>query len=314
MTCRPEKHKGCVVGGSLVFASHNCVNVRRHGIMKYGVIDRISMSWRRQRVIVVSTYRPYTNKAKGSLRSAIKEGDEDVEVRYWEAMRTAVDGDLVIVGGDFNMLGDELDDRIDGMGLVRALYDGNEYSFKSDVGLEHGGRVIDHVLSKGVDCGAHISQSGRFLKDHMPIVAEIHIQGVLEKVGKRVKQVNIPTIRPGDEGAKRRLLKEFEKVIAKGLDGWTHKQIVVWTANKAKEIAKSRNRKDNPNGWSPLTRLMRLKVRVLGMLLRRMELNRGVGDCYKMYKETKRNMREVVLSEEESLWLDLNGVDGSLPD
>ena len=95
---------------------------------------------------------------------------------------------------------------------------------------------------------------------------------------------------------------------------WTHDQLVIWTANKAKEIAKSRNRKDNPDGWSPLTRLMRLKLKVLGMAFRRIEDGKGFGDCYKAYKEAKRNMREVTLTEEENVWLEENGVDGHLPD
>ena len=40
----------------------------------------------------------------------------------------------------------------------------------------------------------------------------------------------------------------MDKIIAAGLGDWTHDQLVVWTAIKAKEIAKSRNRKDNPDG------------------------------------------------------------------
>ena len=88
-----------------------------------------------------------------------------------------------------------------------------------------------------------------------------------------------PIIRAGDAGAIRKLNKEFERMIEEGLEDWEHNQVVIWTANKAKEIAKKRNRKDNPDGWSPLTRLMRLKVKVLGMVLRRLEWNKGMGDC-----------------------------------
>ena len=89
------------------------------------------------------------------------------------------------------------------------------------------------------------------------------------------------------------LLKEMEKIIDGGLEGWTHDQLVVWTANKSKEIAKSRNKKDNPDGWSPLTRLMRLGLKVLGMAYRRIKTVKGFGDCYKIYKETRRNIREI---------------------
>ena len=93
-----------------------------------------------------------------------------------------------------------------------------------------------------------------------------------------LKQHNPLNVKPGDAGAKRRLLKEMDKMVGEGIESWTHDQIVVWTANRAKEIAKTRNRKDNPDGWSPLTRIMRLKVKILGMLYRKLEDNKGVGD------------------------------------
>ena len=112
-----------------------------------------------------------------------------------------------------------------------------------------------------------MSQNGRFLIDHIPIVAEICVTSSKKKEGRMFGNVTIPNIRPGDVGAKRRLLKEMDKIIADGLETWTHDQLVIWTANKAKEIAKSRNRKDNPDGWSPLTRLIRLKLKFLGMAL-----------------------------------------------
>ena len=159
-----------------------------------------------------------------------------------------------------------------------------------------------------------MSQNGRFLSDHIPIVAEICVTGSKKKEGRMIGNITSPNIRPGDEGAKRRLMKEMERIIAGGLETWTHDQLVIWTANKAKEIAKSRNRKDNPDGWSPLTRLMRLKLKVLGMAFRRIENGKGFGDCYKAYKEAKRNMREVGLTDEEQIWLEENGVVGSLPD
>jgi len=152
------------------------------------------------------------------------------------------------------------------------------------------------------------------LSDHIPIVAEVCVTGFKKKEGKMIGNTTIPNIRPGDAGAKRRLLKEMNKIVAEGLDNWTHDQLVVWTANKAKEIARSRNRKDNPDGWSPLTRLMKLKLKVLGMAYRRIEGRKGFGDCYKAYKETRRNMREVIITDEEQLWLDENGVIGSLPE
>ena len=42
VTNRPEKAKGCMIGGSILFKSHNCADVRRIEVIKYGVMDKIS--------------------------------------------------------------------------------------------------------------------------------------------------------------------------------------------------------------------------------------------------------------------------------
>ena len=59
---------------------------------------------------------------------------------------------------------------------------------------------------------------------------------------------------------------------------------------------------------------MRLRLKVLGMAYRRLEIGKGFGDCYKLYKETRRNIRSIELSEDELVWLDDNGVCRDLPE
>jgi hypothetical protein len=265
VTNRPEKCKGCNIGGSILFTSHNCADVRRSGVMKYGVMDKVSLSWMGERINIISTYKPYPNKAKGSLLSAVNDGGDlaAFEMEYWNNLKECVGALDVVVGGDLNVKDVVVDEKIDGSGLVRIPFGDNEYTFKSDIGEEHRGKVIDHILTRGYVSTAYVSQNGRFLNDHIPIIAEITITGKSKKEGRMIGNVSTPNIRPGDEGAKRRLLKEMDKIVATGLGDWTHDQLVIWTAIKAKEIAKSRNRKDNPDGWSPPTRLMRLKVKIL---------------------------------------------------
>jgi hypothetical protein len=129
-----------------------------------------------------------------------------------------------------------------------------------------------------------------------------------------MKTEPIPMIIAGDSGARKRLEKAMEGHLKGDLNGWSHEQLVTWTANKAKEIAKGRNKKTNPNGWSPLTRLMRLKVNILGALLKRLEANRGLGVCYPLYKEVKSDMSKVELTDEEEAWLGENGIGRDLPD
>ena len=55
VTNRPEKAKSCNIGGSILFTSHNCADVRRSGVIKYGIIDKVSLSWMGERVNIVST-------------------------------------------------------------------------------------------------------------------------------------------------------------------------------------------------------------------------------------------------------------------
>jgi hypothetical protein len=108
---RPEKIKGCNVGGSILFTSHNCADVMNSEAMKYCVMNKISFSWMGERVNVISTYKPYPNRAKGSLLSAVNEcGDiKSFEEEYWEKLKGASGLQNIIIGGDFNVGGDIAD-------------------------------------------------------------------------------------------------------------------------------------------------------------------------------------------------------------
>ena len=53
---------------------------------------------------------------------------------------------------------------------------------------------------------------------------------------------------------------------------------------------------------------MRLRLKVLGMAYRRLELGKGFGDCYKLYKEARRNIRSIELFEDENSIKDLPDV------
>jgi hypothetical protein len=133
---RPEKSKGCNIGGSILFTSHNCADVRRSGVMKYGAMDKVSLSWMGERVIIVSTYKPYPNKAKGSPLSAVNDcGDLSAfDLEYWSNLKECVGALDVVVGGDINVKGTIVDEKVDGSGLIRIPFGDNEYTFKSDIG------------------------------------------------------------------------------------------------------------------------------------------------------------------------------------
>ncbi len=103
-----------------------------------------------------------------------------------------------VIGGDFNVGGEITDRKILGSGLTRIPFGTNEYTFKSDIGDEHRGRVIDHILTRGNVCSALVSQNGRFPNDHIPIIAKVEVNGICREEGRRLKNITIPNIRPGD--------------------------------------------------------------------------------------------------------------------
>ena len=49
-----------------------------------------------------------------------------------------------------------------------------------------------------------------------PFIAEIEVNGCNKVAGRKLKQHNPLNIKPGDAGAKRRLLKEMDKMVAGG--------------------------------------------------------------------------------------------------
>ena len=105
------------------------------------------------------------------------------DVEYWSNLKECMGSVDVVVGGDLNVKGAIVDEKVAGSGLTRIPFGDNEYTFKSDIGEEHKGRVIDHILTRGYECTAYVSQNGRFLNDHIPIIAETNISGKRREKG-----------------------------------------------------------------------------------------------------------------------------------
>jgi exonuclease III len=71
--------------------------------MDYGVMNKIEITWGGEKLEIISTYRPYPNKAKGSLREAMSKVGGEFEERYWDIMRKSTEGKKLVVGGDINL-------------------------------------------------------------------------------------------------------------------------------------------------------------------------------------------------------------------
>jgi hypothetical protein len=96
-------------------------------------MDKMSLSWMGERINIVSTYKPYPNKAKGSLLSAVNDcGDlATFEMEYWGNLKKCVGALNTVVGGDFNVKGELIDEKVGGSGLKRVPFGENEYTFKT---------------------------------------------------------------------------------------------------------------------------------------------------------------------------------------
>ena len=137
ITYRPEKTKGCLIGGSILFTSHNCADVRRVGILKYGVMDKIILRWKKKKMEIISTYKPYPSNAKGSLLTAVNDVEGDFEDRYWRLLKQSTNKGSVVIGGDFNMNEEKMDEVLKRTHIKRVCFEEGRYTFKCDVGTKH---------------------------------------------------------------------------------------------------------------------------------------------------------------------------------
>ena len=122
------------------------------------------------------------------------------------------------------------------------------------------------------------------------------------------------TIRSSDGGAIRKLKKEMEKNLNPKMNTWSLGKIVEWTVDTARNIAKNRRTKENPGGWSPTSRFLQIKLRMLGSVLGAWEAKKDIGTVFAAYRNARNDMRKVELNVDEESWLVDNGVDLELPE
>ena len=122
-----------------------------------------------------------------------------------------------------------------------------------------------------------------------------------------------PCLRAHDKGGLRRLNEALEKKFHGDPGAYTVEEITEWTVTQARKIAASRHNKHNPSGWSPLSRLLHLRLRALGALYKRHSDGASLHPCYRLYKDARRDSARIDLSDDELDWLDNNGIKRDLP-
>ena len=262
--------------------------------------------------MILSAYRPYESKesSEGALRTAIIKVVPDFEEEFWAEL-CKPSGTPTLIGGDFNMSPEEVDKRLLGSRQSRVGLPPGMTTYRSL--SKASGSVIDHIISNS-KATANVEEDGSFVGDHYPMIGGIKLESMGDPIPVKIEAKIPKTIQPGDAGGLRRLNEAIMKKFPGDLTGHSVEEITEWTVKQARAIAASRNSKNHPNGWSPLSRILHLRLRALGALYKRSMDGAGIGPCYRLYMDARRDIMKVTLNEDEMNWLDSNGVERMLPE
>ena len=123
-----------------------------------------------------------------------------------------------------------------------------------------------------------------------------------------MKGVKRPTFRPSDKGATKRFEKAWCRIHDSRIKEMSMEDIVKENMEIVGRIMKNRNTKVNPNGWSPISRLISLRISVHGTARRMKDRIDYVKIMKARVEELKRSEEELVLNVNEIRWLRDNGL------
>jgi hypothetical protein len=202
----------------------------------------------------------------------------------------------------------ELEKR--GSEVTRVGLKGQECTFRrlNSVNGKIHETTIDHVLVRGNGIyGSKVSDSGMDANDHAMILGWVEVENKGKNI-REVKAMRTPTIRPTDKGATKKLEKIFKRTTDKELGEMNMAKIIKETMKKVKIIYDNRNNRTNRDGWSPVTRIIAMRISVHGTALK----IRGRPDYARVMKgrveEMRRREKQMVLSEEEVGWMRDQGI------
>ncbi len=310
---RAGRKSKCVVGGDIIFFSDRCTKVVKTAILPLGVASCLKLTWGGQDFRIVSVYRPYDSpeSAVGSLRNVSKKLTVDFEEAFWQLILGNSEVTTVI-GGDFNMEGGEVDARIHDSSFSRAHYNERTSFRKLHLG-SYRGAAIDHVLANRPGVESQVSSDGLYLGDHFPVIASITTSALVKAEKELIEVKAPPRIKSTDKGGLRRLSRALEKKYSGDLSLYSMVSITDWTVREERRIAASRISKSNPNGWSPTARVLKIRLRVLGALLKRKLDGAEILSCRNMYDDARRDLTRIRLTDDELEWLETNDVPSRLP-
>ena len=282
-------------------------------VLPVGIATALELVWGGLEVKVISVYRPYESppSATGSLRSAACKLVENFEESFWSEILAASDV-KTLIGGDFNLEGVAVDERIGDSSFDRVPYREQSSFRKLHLG-NYNGASIDHVLANCGGVSSCVSSDGLYIGDHFPVVASLETGSPLITHKSRIVVTPPSKLKSSDKGGLRRMARALERKFQGDLSTYSIVAITEWTVMEEKRIAETRRTRFNPNGWSPTSRLLQLRLRILGALLKRMLDGADISDCGSMFKEARKDISKLRLSDDEEEWLLNNDIPRELP-
>ena len=301
------------IGGAIIFYTKRWTGVKIKERVKYGVCTEIKGKWNGVKHTIISIYRPCKSDKEGSLRVSLDyEMKGGLEEAIWSIIGENGNDGLKLIGGDFNMDGEKIDKKllkIQG-GPLRVKMCGNESTFRrmDSVNGILQETTIDHVLTMGDGVsGCKTSDGGMDMNDHAIVIGWVEVK-TDKRLVKEMRTPNVPTIRPTDRGAAKKLDKIFVKTTDKELGNMSMDKIIKKTMKQVKIICDNRNNKTNRDGWSPVTRILSMRISVHGTAVK----IRGRPDYNRIMKERveelRRREKKTTLSEEEINWMRDQGI------
>ena len=187
------------------------------------------------------------------------------EDEFWNKLGE-IGNESCIIGGDFNMGKEQMEKRLlkEGSRVRREDMAGNPSTFHrwDSVNNNMQSSTIDHVLTSGKG-GGKVSNTGLDLNDHSIIIGWLDVPEGVKKV-REMKGVKLATLRPADKGATKKIEKAWGKISDNTINKMSMEEIIRENMGIVERISANRNTKRNPNGWSPIARLISLRISVHG--------------------------------------------------
>ncbi len=125
---------------------------------------------------------------------------------------------------------------------MRVRLCGDEHTFRRMDSVK--GKIqettIDHILTMGDGiCGCKTSDGGMDMKDHAILIGWVEVQAD-KRLVKEMRTPDVPTIRPTDRGAAKKLEKIFMKTTDKELGKMDMDNIIKKTMKQVKVIYDNR--------------------------------------------------------------------------